>query len=213
VNRDGIIDAVGGADQPTGRKGGQRKGEHTAAQQQDVQKPDAQKTPEAQPGDQQAQTCNENGVQHRKKPGGLDDMFRRAKVGTCGVEDGKEEEEQENGKGFGSAEQAGHEPFFFMSFRCMSHRTILLERTIRGGIRDLSWAVEGPQGNKSLGYGAYPEFSYNILLSHGIRVLLISLSGNPTGDQIRQERDPDACFGVPSIVMLNGPLYFKASSF
>jgi hypothetical protein len=43
-------------------------------------------------------------------------MFRGPKFRTCGVEDHEEQEKQENGQGFGLAEQFGQEPFLFRSF-------------------------------------------------------------------------------------------------
>jgi hypothetical protein len=94
----------------------------------------------------------------------------------------------------------------------MLHKIILLERAVQGEVCDPSRAAARPEGNESLGRGRYPEFSYNILLDRGIRVLLISLSGNPLEDDIRQDRDPVVCFGHPSIVVLDGALYFKTSS-
>ena len=116
MSRNGLVRAVGRADQPSGRKGRYPEDKHTASQQEDVQKPSAQKTPETEPGDQQAQARNENGVHREEKPGGLEDIFCGSKLRACPVKNGKEQEEQENGQGVGLAEKFGQERFLLKSF-------------------------------------------------------------------------------------------------
>jgi hypothetical protein len=119
-----MVYAVGGADQPPGNEGGQAEGEHPAAQQENIQIPAAQKNPETQPGDQHPQARNENGIQGKKQPGGFEYIYRGPKFRAGPEEDGIEQDEQDNGQGFGPAEQVGQEPSLFGSFCWMLHKTI-----------------------------------------------------------------------------------------
>jgi len=46
-------------------------------------------------------------------------------------------------------------------------------------------------------------------MSH--KTILPERAGDPLEDQIRRDHDPFACFGDPSIVLRDGPWYFKTS--